>query len=68
RGKIHAQKKAELRSKCKVEGDLAAKTIAIAEGSFFEGRIQMSGKVPGAPQQTSFREKRDQPAGEKKPG
>lgn len=67
RGKIHAQDKAELRSKCKVEGDLAAKTIAIAEGSFFEGRIQMSGKAPGSPPQM-FQEKRDQPEGAKKPG
>jgi len=65
RGKIHAQDKAELRSKCKVEGDLAAKTVAIAEGAFFEGGIRMSGKSAGTPPQTSFQEKRTQPAGEK---
>lgn len=52
-GSIHAREKVELRSTCKVEGDLAAQTVAIAEGSFFEGKIQMSG---GRAQ--TFKEKR----------
>ncbi len=54
-GSIHAQDKVELRATCKVEGDLAAQTVAIAEGSFFEGRIQMSGAKAG---KMSFKEKR----------
>ena len=53
-GTISARDKAELRSNCKVQGDLSAKTVAIAEGSFFEGRVHMGG---GGAQQI-FKEKR----------
>ena len=56
-GTISAKDKAELRSNCKVQGDLSAKTVAIAEGSFFEGRVQMGG---GGSQQV-FKEKRQSP-------
>ena len=56
-GTISAKDKAELRSNCKVQGDLSAKTVAIAEGSFFEGRVQMGGV--GA--QQVFKEKRRSP-------
>ena len=56
-GMISAKDKAELRSNCKVEGDLSAKTVAIAEGSFFEGRVHMGG---GGSQQV-FKEKRQTP-------
>lgn len=52
-GTISAKDKAELRSNCKVQGDLSAKTVAIAEGSFFEGRVQMGGGS-----QQVFKEKR----------
>lgn len=55
-GTISAKEKAELRSNCKVEGDLTAKTVAIAEGSFFEGRVHMGGK--DGSKQVSFKEKR----------
>ncbi len=55
-GTISAKEKAELRSNCKVQGDLSAKTVAIAEGSFFEGRVHMGGS--GA--QKIFKEKREQ--------
>ena len=55
-GTISAKEKAELRSNCKVEGDLTAKTVAIAEGSFFEGRVHMGGG--GGKPQVSFKEKR----------
>lgn len=57
RGTIHAKEKVELRSTCQVEGDLAARTVAIAEGSYFEGRIRMSGGL-GVGRQVSFKEKR----------
>ncbi len=56
-GSIHAKDKVELRATCKVEGDLAAQTVAIAEGSYFEGRIQMSGAKSGG--KVSFKEKRN---------
>ncbi len=56
-GTISAKEKAELRSNCKVEGDLTAKTVAIAEGSFFEGRVHMGGG--GSSQKMSFKEKRN---------
>lgn len=51
-GTIAAKEKAELRASCKVQGDLSAKTVAIAEGSYFEGQVQMDG---GA---SKFKEKR----------
>ena len=56
-GTISAKDKAELRSNCKVQGDLSAKTVAIAEGSFFEGRVQMG----GGGSQRVFKEKRQSP-------
>lgn len=56
-GTISARDKAELRSSCKVQGDLTAKTVAIAEGSFFEGRVHMGGGKGSQPI-TSFKEKR----------
>ncbi|MBN2370038.1 MAG: polymer-forming cytoskeletal protein [Vicinamibacteria bacterium] len=60
-GKISARQRVELRSKAHVRADISAESVAIAEGAFFDGRIQMrtnSGK-------TSFFEKRraGQPAG-----
>ncbi len=42
-GKISAEHKVELRPTCKVEGDVVAKRVAIAEGAIFDGRIRMSG-------------------------
>ena len=57
-GTISAKDKAELRSSCKVEGDVTAKTVAIAEGSFFEGRVHMGGS--GSSKQVHFQEKRKQ--------
>jgi len=41
-GKISAENKVEFRPTCRVQGDVVAKKIAIAEGAFFEGRIRMS--------------------------
>ena len=55
-GTISAKEKAELRASCKVQGDLSAKTVAIAEGSYFEGRVHMGG---GGTQ--VFKEKRQLP-------
>ncbi len=57
-GSIHAKEKVELRSTCKVQGDLDARTVAIAEGSFFEGQIQMSGGKGGPGGRQGFKEKR----------
>lgn len=42
-GKISAEHKVEFRPTCKVEGDVVAKRVAIAEGAVFDGRIRMSG-------------------------
>ncbi|MCP3960326.1 MAG: polymer-forming cytoskeletal protein [bacterium] len=55
-GTISAKDKAELRSSCKVEGNVTAKTVAIAEGSFFEGRVHMGGSKSS--KQVNFQEKR----------
>jgi cytoskeletal protein CcmA (bactofilin family) len=47
-GKISAEQKIELRPTCNVQGNLAAKTVAIAEGAFFEGKVSM-GRREGQP-------------------
>lgn len=61
-GKISAEKKVEFRPTCRVQGDVVANKVAIAEGAFFEGRIRMSpekggprpgGQRPGGPEQGS---------------
>ncbi len=54
-GTISAKERAELRSNCKVKGDLTAKTVAIAEGSFFEGQVHMG---ESSTTQVGFKEKR----------
>ena len=57
-GTISAKEKAELRASCKVQGDLTAKTVAIAEGSFFEGQVHMSGGAGVQSGKSTFKEKR----------
>lgn len=47
-GKISAENKVEFRPTCRVQGDVVAKKIAIAEGAFFEGRIRMSPQGGGS--------------------
>ena len=42
-GKISAEQKIELLPTCQVQGNIAAKKVAIAEGAFFEGKVSMSG-------------------------
>jgi len=41
-GKISAERKVELRPTSRVQGDVLAKKVAIAEGAVFDGRIRMS--------------------------
>ncbi len=41
-GTVSAEHKVEFRPTCKVQGNVAASTVAIDEGAFFEGRIHMS--------------------------
>jgi cytoskeletal protein CcmA (bactofilin family) len=53
-GKIAARKRTELRSRAHVCADVKAESVAMAEGAFFDGRIQM--REGGS--QTSFQEKR----------
>jgi cytoskeletal protein CcmA (bactofilin family) len=49
-GKILAGQKVELRSRCRVVGDIRAQSIAIADGCYFQGKVHMSGKpTAGAP-------------------
>lgn len=54
-GKIDATESLELRATCHVKGDVSATNLAIADGSFFQGRVQMKegGKGP-----QRFQEKR----------
>ena len=63
-GKLLAEQKVELRSRCKVYGDIRARSIAIADGCFFQGKVHMSGGsgADGRGQQAvAFQEKRQQP-------
>ncbi len=55
---IVADEKVELRSQAKVRADIQAASIAIAEGSFFEGQILMR---TGGAGHLSFQEKRKRP-------
>lgn len=57
RGAVHAREKAELRSACRVDGDLVAESVAIADGGHFEGKITMAG-TREARKDVSFEEKR----------
>ena len=56
-GTIAAAEKLELRATCRVKSDVTANTLAIAEGSFFQGRVQMP-EGGAAPRQIRFQEKR----------
>jgi cytoskeletal protein CcmA (bactofilin family) len=55
-GRISARRKVELRGTAHVKGDVHAQGVAIAEGTYFDGRIHMTGGEDGA--QESFQEKR----------
>jgi cytoskeletal protein CcmA (bactofilin family) len=59
-GDIHAQRKVEFRSTARVRADVVAHTVAMAEGSQFDGRIHMEGSTAGgeAGLHHSFQEKR----------
>jgi cytoskeletal protein CcmA (bactofilin family) len=56
-GNINATGKVELRSSCRVLGDVAARSLAIADGGFFEGKITMAG-APSDRAAVTFQEKR----------
>ena len=55
-GKIAAQGKVELRASSHVQADIQAQGVALAEGSFFEGKIHMLGGSDRLP--VTFKEKR----------
>lgn len=55
-GRIIARGKVELRARARVRADIEATTVAIAEGSFFDGRIHMPSGL-GSPG-LAFQEKR----------
>ena len=63
-GKLLAEQKVELRTHCKVYGDIRARSIAIADGCFFQGKVHMSGGSAGltgsngGKQAVAFQEKR----------
>lgn len=61
-GDITAAEKVELRPSARVTGDIQAGSIAIAAGSFFEGKVQMKEK-----EAVSFKEKRTPSVSQAKP-
>ncbi len=59
-GSLIATNKVDLRPSARVNGDISAKTLAVAEGSFFEGQISMPGGS-GAAKVVNYKEKRVPP-------
>lgn len=55
-GRIDARERVELRAASRVKGDIIAKSLAIADGSFFQGKVHM--RDGREPQATHFQEKR----------
>ena len=53
-GKISARQRIELRARAKVQAEISAESVAMAEGAFFDGRIHMR----NGGTQTAFQEKR----------
>ncbi len=58
RGDIKVTGKAELRTACRMEGDIEAPSVAIAEGGFFEGQVTMLGGGGETPEVVTFAERR----------
>ncbi len=56
-GNVSASEKVELRASGRINGDIQAASVAIAEGCFYEGRIEMRGDRVTR-DRVSFREKR----------
>jgi cytoskeletal protein CcmA (bactofilin family) len=59
-GRIDAGERVELRAASRVKGDITAKSLAIADGAFFQGQVRMrdGGEEP---RQMRFPEKRGRP-------
>jgi cytoskeletal protein CcmA (bactofilin family) len=56
-GRVTVRGRVELRASARVRGDVEARTVALADGCFFDGRIHMTGREgPAVP--TTFQEKR----------
>lgn len=55
-GSVRATGKVDLRKGCRVEGDITSSAVAAADGSFFEGRIDMP-QAP-EPEVVAYEEKR----------
>jgi cytoskeletal protein CcmA (bactofilin family) len=47
-GQVVAAQKVELGSTGRIQGDVQAKAVSIAEGAFFQGKVQMAGSGSGA--------------------
>lgn len=62
KGNISASEKIELRHNAHMTGNLAAGSIAIAEGSYFQGEVSMGGKTNEKP--FVYSEKRQSTGGE----
>lgn len=56
-GRVTVRGRVELCASARVRGDIEARTVALADGCFFEGRIHMLGRE-GTAAATTFREKR----------
>ena len=48
-GNVHGAEKVEILPTGRLEGDVAAPRVVLAEGAFFKGKVEMTGSQPGAP-------------------
>ncbi len=56
-GNVHATNKLEMRSTSRIEGEIKAGAVAMAEGCFIKGSIDMT-KTSSGGQSSTFKEKR----------
>jgi cytoskeletal protein CcmA (bactofilin family) len=57
-GNVKARNKVDIRTSGSLEGDIDARLVAAAEGSFFQGAISMSGASSGKAEVVTYHEKR----------
>jgi len=57
-GTVEAAEKIELGSTARVTADLRARSVAIAEGSYFQGKVQMEAGESTAKEGLAFEERR----------
>jgi cytoskeletal protein CcmA (bactofilin family) len=63
-GKLNASNKVDVRATARVKGDISSGSVAMADGSFFEGNISMPKGESGKANVVRYEEKRTESAAE----